>query len=76
MPVMSKGEAAICRSGTRQAFTARVVTPWVLHDLTGDVLEIGAGAGANTAVLAAAHPDASITATDIDPAWPCAQRTM
>lgn len=30
-------------------------------------MEIGAGAGANTAALAAAHPGATITATDIDP---------
>ena len=77
MPVMSKVEAAFCRSGPWQAFTAKVVMPWVLHgeDLAGDVLEIGAGAGANTAVLAAAHPDATITATDLDPAMVAAART-
>ncbi|MCU0268589.1 MAG: class I SAM-dependent methyltransferase [Acidimicrobiales bacterium] len=43
--------------------------PWVLNGegLAGEVLEIGAGAGANTAALAAAHPRATITASDIDP---------
>lgn len=43
VPVMSKVEAAFCRSGPWQAFTAKVVMPWVLHgeDLAGDVLEIG-----------------------------------
>lgn len=77
MPVMSKVEAAFCRSGPWQAFTARVVMPWVRHgeDLAGEVLEIGAGAGANTAVLAAAHPEATITATDLDPAMVTAART-
>ena len=77
MPVMSKVEAAFCRSGPWQAFTAKVVMPWVLsgQDLTGDVLEIGVGAGANTAVLAAAHPEATITATDIDPAMVAAARS-
>lgn len=76
MPVMSKVEAAFCRSGPWQAFTARVVMPWVLHgeDLAGSVLEVGAGVGANTAVLAAAHPDATITATDLDPAMVAAAR--
>lgn len=77
MPVMSKVEAAFCRSGPWQAFTAKVVMPWVLdgEDLAGDVLEIGAGAGANTAVLAGAHPEAAITATDLDPAMVAAART-
>lgn len=76
MPVMSKVEAAFCRSGPWRGFTARVVMPWVLRgeDLVGDVLEIGAGAGANTAVLAATHPRAAITATDIDPAMVAAAR--
>lgn len=75
MPVMSRAEAAFCRSGPWQASTAKVVMPWVLHgeDLAGDVLEIGAGA--NTAVLAAAHPDATITVTDLDPAMVAAART-
>lgn len=76
MPVMSKVEAAFCRSAPWQAFTAQVVMPWVLRgqDLTGDVLEIGAGAGANTAVLARTQPAATITATDIDPAMVAATR--
>jgi len=77
MPVMSRVEAAFCRSGPWQAFTAKVVMPWVLHgeDLTGDVLEIGVGAGANTAVLADTHQEATITATDLDPAMVAAART-
>ena len=64
MPVMSKVEAAFCRSAPWRGFTARVVTPWVLsgQDLTGDVLEVGAGAGANTAVFARTQPAATITA--------------
>lgn len=76
MPVMSKIEAAFCRSAPWRGFTARVVMPWVLRgqDLTGDVLEIGAGAGANTAVLARTQPVATITATDIDPAMVTAAR--
>lgn len=76
MPVMSKVEAAFCRSAPWRGFTARVVLPWVLRgqDLTGDVLEVGAGAGANTAVLARTHPAATITATDIDPAMVTAAR--
>lgn len=76
MPVMSRVEAAFCRSAPWRGFTARVVMPWVLHghDLTGDVLEIGAGAGANTAVLARTQPASTITATDIDPAMVAATR--
>lgn len=76
MPVMSRVEAVFCRSAPWRAFTARVVMPWVLHgqDLTGDVLEIGSGAGANTAVLARTQPAATITATDIDPAMVAATR--
>lgn len=76
MPVMSKVEAAFCRSAPWRGFTARVVMPWVLHgqELTGDVVEIGAGSGANTAVLARTQPAATITATDIDPAMVTATR--
>ena len=76
MPVMSKMEATFCCSRPWRSFTAKVVMPWVLRgeDLVGDVLEIGAGAGANTAVLAATHPQAAITATDIDPAMVAAAR--
>ena len=76
MPVMSKVEATFCRSRAWRSFTAKVVMPWVLRgeDFVGDVLEIGAGAGANTAVIAAIHPQAAITATDIDPAMVAAAR--
>lgn len=76
MPVMSKVEAAFCRSRPWQAFTAKVVMPWVLsgESLAGDLLEIGAGAGANTAMVAAAHPATTITATDVDPAMVAAAR--
>lgn len=69
MPVMSKVEAAFCRSAPWRAFTGRVVVPWVLRgeELAGEVLEIGSGAGANAAVIAETQPRARITATDLDP---------
>lgn len=50
--------------------------PWIFRGehLTGAVLEIGSGAGANAAALAATQPDTTITATDIDPAMVAAAR--
>ena len=76
MPVMSKVEASFCRSAPWRAFTGRVVLPWVLQGQTlgSEALEIGSGAGANAAVLAARYPGANITATDIDPAMVTAAR--
>lgn len=76
MPVMSRVEAAFCRSAPWRAFTARVVVPWVLGrgHLAGEVLEIGSGAGANASVIAETHSQARITATDLDPAMVTAAR--
>ncbi|HAS13484.1 MAG TPA: SAM-dependent methyltransferase [Acidimicrobiaceae bacterium] len=76
MPVMSRVEAAFCRSAPWRAFTGRIVVPWVLRgeDLAGEVLEIGSGAGANAAVIAETQPQASITATDLDPTMVTAAR--
>lgn len=69
MPVMSKVERAFCRSAPWRGFTRRVVLPWVLGgtQLRGEVLEIGAGAGANAEVLLDRHPGIQLTATDLDP---------
>src|SRR3546814_6104716 len=76
MAVMSRVEAAFCRSAPWRAFTGRFVVPWVLRgeDRAGEVLEIGSGAGANAAVIAETQPQARITATDVDPAMVTAAR--
>ena len=76
MPVMSKVERAFCRSAPWRAFTGRVVLPWVLGDtkLSGDVLEIGSGPGANAQVLLETHPCVQLTATDLDPVMVSAAR--
>src|SRR3546814_11920872 len=76
MPVMSRVEAAFCRSAPWRAFTGRFVVPWVLRgeDLAGEALEIGSGAGAHAAVIAETQPHARHTATDVDPARVTAPR--
>ena len=68
MPVMSAIEGAFCRSAPWRSFSRRAVLPWALdgHNLSGEILEIGAGSGAMTAGLAHDFPDALITATDLD----------
>lgn len=50
--------------------TARVIAPWALQGSRphGDVLEIGAGAGAMAHHLLRVTPDLHMTATDFDPA--------
>lgn len=70
MPIMSVAESTFCRSAPWRAFARRVVTPWALagQELSGDVLEIGAGSGAMAAAVAAAFPGARLTVTDIDEA--------
>lgn len=70
MPVMSRLEAAWCRSAPWRTLARRVVLPWALqgHRPSGHVLEIGAGSGAMAAELLALHPDVRMTVTDIDPA--------
>lgn len=69
MPIMSKVEGAFCRSGPWRSFTRSVALPWVLDSspLDGDVLEIGAGAGANAQVILESHPRVDLVATDLDP---------
>jgi len=66
---MSAGEVFACRNPLWRLFTARAVIPWVFsgHTLTGEVLELGTGAGANAAALLQRYPDVRITATDVDP---------
>lgn len=66
---MSSIERAFCRSVPWTWFARRNVLPWALQhrQLSGRVLEIGAGSGAMAAAVARSHPDADLTATDIDP---------
>lgn len=69
MPVMSRFEAAWCRSAPWRALARRVVLPWALQGRrpVGHVLEIGAGSGAMAAELLAVLPDITMTVTDVDP---------
>ncbi len=69
MPVMSRFEAAWCRSAPWRALARRVVLPWALQGRrpSGHVLEIGAGSGAMAAELLAVLPDITMTVTDVDP---------
>ena len=77
MPAMTPVEVWACRNPLWRLFTSRVVVPWVFagHDLAGDVLELGCGAGANAAALLDRFPDVRLTATDVDPAMLGAART-
>src|SRR5947207_1986025 len=70
MAVMSAFERWACVNPAWRAFTARAVIPWVFgsHELEGEVLEIGTGAGANAAALLARYSQIHVTATDVDPA--------
>lgn len=70
MPVMSRLERRVCTSPPWNLVAERVVLPWALQraNLSGEVLEIGAGSGAMAAGLLRAHPDVRLTVTDIDPA--------
>lgn len=69
MPVMSRFEAAFCRSVPWRFVARRIVLPWALQGTnpTGDVLEIGAGSGAMAAEVLATHADVRMTVTDFDP---------
>jgi ubiquinone/menaquinone biosynthesis C-methylase UbiE len=69
MTVMSKVEAAFCRSAPWRGFARRVVVPWVLADtpLSGHVLELGGGSGAMAFELLRREPDMQLTMTDLDP---------
>ena len=68
MPKMSRVETAFCQSAAWGHFTGAVVLPWALqgHELHGDVLELGAGSGANAAALVQQAPGIRLTATDVD----------
>lgn len=70
MPVMSTIESAFCRSAMWASFARRVVLPWALEgtQLSGDVLEIGAGSGAMADGMVRAFPEARVTVTDTDEA--------
>lgn len=76
MPVMSAIESAFCRSAPWESFVRRAVLPWALdgHQLTGDVLEIGAGSGAMADGVARVFPTADLTVTDVDDAMVSAAR--
>lgn len=69
MPVMSRLEQLWCRSLPWRTLTGRVVLPWVLPhlDLSGEVLELGSGSGANAVELLGRYPTIRLTATDVDP---------
>lgn len=70
MPVMSNVERAVCTSAPWRGFAGRVVLPWVLDGTTptGEVLEIGGGAGAMVETIVARQPGVACTLTDLDPA--------
>lgn len=70
MPEMSALEGALCRSAPWTLVTSRVVLPWALQGRRphGELLELGAGAGAMAAATANRFPDLRITVTDVDPA--------
>lgn len=69
MPTMSGAEQLFCRSVPWAWWTSRVVLPWALHgtDLSGDVLEVGAGSGSMAAGTLVREPNLRLTLTDIDP---------
>ena len=70
MPVMSRLEQAFCRSAAWRGLSRRVAFPWAFRagELTGDVLEIGAGSGAMAVELLDRYPAIRLVATDVDPA--------
>jgi ubiquinone/menaquinone biosynthesis C-methylase UbiE len=69
VPVMSGVERAFCQSGAWSSFTERVVLPRVVGQatLSGDVLELGSGAGANAVGVLSRYPAVRLTLTDVDP---------
>lgn len=76
MPVMSAIEAAFCRSDLWVTLARRSVLPWVLagRSLTGEVLEVGGGAGAMAAAVARMFPAIQLMITDLDQAMVDAAR--
>ena len=77
MPVMSAIESMFCRSAPWELFARRAVLPWALdgHQLTGRVLEIGAGGGAMAHGVARMFPSAHLAVTDVDDAMVSVART-
>ncbi|WP_235536142.1 class I SAM-dependent methyltransferase [Nocardioides sp. Root190] len=73
---MSAVERAFCRSAAWGSFARHVVLPWALErrPLSGDVLELGGGAGAMADGVARRFPDLRLTVTDLDPAMVDAAR--
>jgi ubiquinone/menaquinone biosynthesis C-methylase UbiE len=67
MPVMSKVERAFCCGALWRTSAGTVVRSLPAAVLGHDVLEIGSGNGAIAEQLAREHPDATVTATDLDP---------
>jgi SAM-dependent methyltransferase len=78
MAVMSAFERWACVNPLWRGFSARIVIRWVFadHDLAGDVLELGTGAGANAASLLDRYPHVRLVATDVDPAMLDAARVQ
>ncbi len=68
MPRMSSIETAFCRSAAWGRVARGIVLPWALqgHDVSGDVLELGAGSGDMAAALLRRSPGMRLTLTDID----------
>jgi SAM-dependent methyltransferase len=66
---MSGMERAFCKSGAWSSFTERVVLPRVVGRarLSGDVLELGSGAGANAVGVLSRYPNVRLTLSDVDP---------
>jgi ubiquinone/menaquinone biosynthesis C-methylase UbiE len=66
---MSGVERAFCQSGAWSSFTERVVLPRVVRRATmsGDLLELGSGAGANAVGLLSRYPAVHLTLSDVDP---------
>lgn len=69
MTVMSKVEAAFCRSAPWRGFARYAVLPWALRDaeVGPNVLEIGGGSGAMAYELLSRESDIDLTMADLDP---------
>lgn len=68
MPKMSGIETTFCCSALWRRFARSTVLPWALQgqDVSGDVLELGAGSGEMAAALLQRSPGVRLTLTDID----------
>ncbi|WP_183505647.1 MULTISPECIES: class I SAM-dependent methyltransferase [unclassified Mycolicibacterium] len=67
MSVMSRVERAFCCGALWRTSTGTTVRSLPTEVMGHDVLEIGSGSGAVAEQLAREHPNASVTATDLDP---------